>query len=306
MAETEEFYVASVGLGPIVQKLVKGVCEDRPETLLPYMLHKLCDAYPAAAKEVGEIDAEAMAWKKSEKDTSSKTKLLEYLDSVRWSSTIGALTELVIARRPKNPVPVMISILAKGDLSANAEVEVPADVDAAAAKMQSLQRGRNARKALAEQKAAKLKKEQEEQDAAAIRMQAVRRGQSERKKAKEAALQRAQEADAATKVQAITRGRNARKSVGGTAAEPQAAGEPAESSEPAAETTADAAEDAAANAEMESAAARMQAVQRGKKSRDEFMAKRKEREEQAAAATKMQSITRGKKARIATKAKKAQ
>ena len=42
---------------------------------------------------------------------------------------------------------------------------------------------------------------------------------------------------------------------------------------------------------------KMQAIQRGKKARDEYLKERKEKAEQEAAATKMQAMQRGKNAR---------
>ena len=97
-------------------------------------------------------------------------------------------------------------------------------------------------------------------------------------------------------MQAMQRGKNARKAgplrKGEEAPPPEMlVPAPAEAMDP--EMAAAAGMDPAQDA----AAAKMQAAQRGKKARDEYLAQRKDKEEQEKAATKMQAMQRGKNAR---------
>ncbi|KOO24848.1 hypothetical protein Ctob_008618 [Chrysochromulina tobinii] len=282
--EPDEVYAAKQKLGPFIQGLLDSCCKDQPETLQPWLLAKLVETYPAGAKGL-KLEPEATA----------------------------ALAEQCCYKRPGDAKAFMIEILAAGD--AFTEMEVTADADAAAAKMQALQRGRMERKKRADAKAAEKAAEKKEMDAAAAKMQAARRGHADRKVAKElqlekemakkaereaaeakaaaeAAAEAAKQAAAATKMQAIQRGNMARmgpKTRAEAMAEAEAAKQAAEAPpEPAAD------ELPSSNPETDAAAAKLQAVQRGKKERDAYLAAKKERE---AAAVKMQSMQRGKNAR---------
>ena len=312
--EPDEVYAAKQKLGPFIQGLLDSCCKDQPETLQPWLLAKLVETYPAGAKGL-KLEPEATAWKKRTATVPiiAKKQLLQYLDDIRWSPTVSALAEQCCYKRPGDAKAFMIEILAAGD--AFTEMEVTADADAAAAKMQALQRGRMERKKRADAKAAEKAAEKKEMDAAAAKMQAARRGHADRKVAKElqlekemakkaereaaeakaaaeAAAEAAKQAAAATKMQAIQRGNMARmgpKTRAEAMAEAEAAKQAAEAPpEPAAD------ELPSSNPETDAAAAKLQAVQRGKKERDAYLAAKKERE---AAAVKMQSMQRGKNAR---------
>jgi len=294
--ESDDVYAAKVSLGPTVNALLKSVCEDLPDQLQPYLLGKLIATYPAAAKDLGPLEPEATAWKKHDVgQKTAKKVLLQYLDDIRWSPTAHVLCEQVCFKRPTNAQAFMIELLAKGDPFA--DIEPAADTDAAAAKMQALQRGRMQRKKAAEKKAAEKAAEEKEQAEAAARMQAARRGHAARKEVSEkkaaAELERKEQEMAATKMQALQRGKNARKASAGGAGTPAVeAGEVADQAAEVVDLPG-----SGVDPEMDAAAAKMQAAQRGKKAKDEYVKQRKEREE---AATKMQALQRGKNARKAS------
>eukprot|EP01043_Picozoa_sp_COSAG02_P038580 COSAG02_NODE_2985_length_7617_cov_28.128226_3_plen_1254_part_00 len=138
-----------------------------------------------------------------------------------------------------------------------------ADTEAAAQKIQAMQRGKAARKELNEQKEA------------ATKMQAVQRGRQGRVEAQT----RKEEGDAATRVQAMQRGRQSRREL--------------EEQKGAATKIAAIQRGKMSRQELEekkAAAQRIQAIQRGKQSRQELA-------DQQAAATKLQAIQRGKMSR---------
>jgi len=254
--ESPEKYIARTGLTAHIEKLLDSCCRDLPEIghLQPYLLAELIQSNPQSATKV-EVDPEAKKWTKKPSTfvLYEKPQLIQYLDDVRWYPTLQAITEQVLTKRPANPVQFLIELLAKGDLTADVD---GGDEEAAAAKMQALQRGKKARQQAAAKKQAKEDKKQAE---AATQMQSIRRGQMERKAMKEKRL----EAEQAMKEEAMVE-------------------------EQAAPT-----EEGAVDPEQAAAAAKMQALQRGKKARDEYMAQRQEKAEQDAAATKMQAVRRG-------------
>eukprot|EP01062_Namystynia_karyoxenos_P026406 TRINITY_DN2050_c0_g2_i1.p1 TRINITY_DN2050_c0_g2~~TRINITY_DN2050_c0_g2_i1.p1 ORF type:complete len:532 (+),score=215.47 TRINITY_DN2050_c0_g2_i1:86-1597(+) len=83
------------------------------------------------------------------------------------------------------------------------------DEDAAASKIQALQRGREARRAAEEKK--REMQEQKEQDDAAKKIQALQRGKEARRQAEEKKKEREEQNQAAAKIQSIQRGRDARR-----------------------------------------------------------------------------------------------
>ena len=195
---------------------------------------------------------------------------------------------------------------------------------AAATKIQSMQRGRAARKEVAQKREAKRDKEAgvgadtKRETAAATKIQSVQRGRAARKevderrqaKARTAETEKAQpdqEQHAATKIQSIQRGRAARKEVDNLRSQRQAKPD----------VTADTpppplpADDSPGAAEREAAAAtKIQSMQRGRAARKEVMQKREAKHKEAgigsdtkretAAATKIQSVQRGRAARKET------
>ena len=187
--EPNEVYAAKQKLGPFIQGLLDSCCKDQPEMLQPWLLAKLIETYPAGAKGL-KLEPEATAWKKRTATVPiiAKKQLLQYLDDIRWSPTVSALAEQCCYKRPGDAKAFMIEILAAGD--AFTETEVTADADAAAAKMQALQRGRMERKKRADAKAAEKAAEKKEMDVAAAKMQAARRGHADRKVAKELQLEK--------------------------------------------------------------------------------------------------------------------
>jgi len=297
---SDEEYALKQTMGPTIQALLKGVCTDLPDQLVPYLLAKLIESFAAAAKDVvAALEPEATQWKKSTVTITEPKQLNKYLEDMRWQPTIQAIFELVCRKRPANAQAFMIELLAKGDPFA--DIEPAPDSDAAAAKMQALQRGRLERKKQAEKKAAAKAAEDKEQAEAAAKMQAVRRGHADRKavqaKKLEQENQKKAEQEAAVKMQAMQRGNMARKSASGDAAVAAAPANPAApeaSAPPPEDELAGLPSEAGANPEMDAAAAKLQAAKRGKEARDEYMKQRKERQE---AATKMQALQRGKNAR---------
>eukprot|EP00928_Gymnodinium_smaydae_P073158 TRINITY_DN563_c0_g1_i1.p1 TRINITY_DN563_c0_g1~~TRINITY_DN563_c0_g1_i1.p1 ORF type:complete len:735 (+),score=182.16 TRINITY_DN563_c0_g1_i1:253-2457(+) len=136
-----------------------------------------------------------------------------------------------------------------------------------------------------------------EEQQAAMRIQAIQRGKKARKESELMRIEREEQTAAATKIQAIHRGKIARRS--------QANAAPADADA----VTSDAVDQQATamddigelpeeelpegTPEEQAAAARIQAIQRGKQARRETQQKR----EEIAAATKIQAIHRGKQAR---------
>ena len=177
-----------------------------------------------------------------------------------------------------------------------------ADTEAAARKIQAMQRGKNARS------------EMRDQQDAATKMQAVQRG----RKGRVAAQERKQDSDAATKVQAMQRGRQSRREVEEKRAEADKLRAMEEEEQAAAAAKIQAQHRGKlARKEMEeqqAAATKLQAMQRGKMTRKEQellavanaeadaakeeleaaeAAERAAEEEERAAATKIQAIMRG-------------
>eukprot|EP01065_Artemidia_motanka_P008690 TRINITY_DN14378_c0_g1_i1.p1 TRINITY_DN14378_c0_g1~~TRINITY_DN14378_c0_g1_i1.p1 ORF type:complete len:521 (+),score=82.20 TRINITY_DN14378_c0_g1_i1:62-1624(+) len=81
-----------------------------------------------------------------------------------------------------------------------------AEEDAAAARIQALQRGREARR-----EAEERKQERKEQSEAASKIQALKRGREARREVEELKKERAEQNDAASKIQALQRGKEARR-----------------------------------------------------------------------------------------------
>merc|ERR1711871_1754765 len=95
-AEPAEQYTKGASLAPTVSDLLQKCCEDLPETLQPYLLAKLCELYPAAADGVTFEDPQAKVWKPSGKKIFNKKELIKYLEDLRWTPTVEAITEQVI------------------------------------------------------------------------------------------------------------------------------------------------------------------------------------------------------------------
>ena len=281
-SESASAYVDKHTIQPILAELSEQACKDLPTELTPYLIAKLAFKFPKAGEGV---PAEAMAWSKASVEIYNPKQLTMYLEDLRWAPTLAALLERVLFERPKNVPAFMIELLHKGDVAApdTGEEAAQEEIEAAAARVQSIQRGRLARK------------EREEQKAAATKVQAAKRGSKARKQQAAAKQEREEQSAAATKMQARQRGRNARK--GSKEIEEPAGESIADAQVEAAEAeAAEAQEEADAMAYLEedpaaaASATKMQAMQRGRQAR-------KEKEEQQQAATKMQARQRGKNAR---------
>ena len=207
-AETAEKYITRNSITPTFSELLEGCCRDLPDSLNAYLLCKLRE-FPAAANTV-EIPAEALVWKPADIKVHNSVQLNQFIDDLRWASTSAAILERVLYERPRNVPAFIIELLAKNDLAAPDTGEVAAQdaLDAAAAKVQAIQRGHMTRK------------ERKEQAAAATKVQAAKRGQQSRKAAAAERHRVAEEQGAAaTKMQARQRGRSERKKRSGETAE---------------------------------------------------------------------------------------
>jgi hypothetical protein len=278
-AEDAAAYTAKHSVKQTIAELLDNCCRDTPEELTPYLVAKLTEKVPAAAKSI-EIPPEASAWKSSKVPVYTQAQLKQYLEDIRWGPTLAAVMERVLYSRPKNALAFMIELLVKGDVAApdTGEEAAQAELDEAAARLQAIQRGRKSRK------------ERREQADAATKVQAARRGSSSRKAAQAKRKDREEENGAATKMQARQRGRNARKNKAVGAADASEQIEAAEAEAQEAQEEADAMAYLAEDPQAAASATKMQAMQRGRQAR-------KEKEEQAEAATKMQSRQRGRQAR---------
>ena len=259
MPESPKAYLEKHLIEPVLAEISEQCCRDLPTELTPYVIAKLSEKYPKAA-EAAQIPAEAKVWQAASLDIYNRKQLTMYMEDIRWAPTLAALLERVLFERPKNPIAFMLELCHKGDVAApdTGEDAAQEEIEAAAARVQSIQRGRLARK------------EREEQKAAATKMQARQRGKNARKKSAAAVVPEEAAEDVA----------------GSASAQVEAAAAEAEEAQAEADALAYLESDPAAAA----SATKMQAMQRGR-------AARKEREEQKAAATKMQARQRGKNAR---------
>lgn len=261
--ETPDAYLSRQSVTPTFSELLEGCCRDLPETtdLSAYLLYKLKERFPAAVKGI-DIPAEAIAWKPKDLKVYNKVQLHSYLQDLRWGQLTAAILERVLYERPKNAPAFIIQLLAKGDIAPpdTGEEAAQAALDAAAAKVQAIQRGHMTRK------------ERQEQQRAATKVQAAKRGSQARKDAagKRRAVEEEQGA-AATKMQARQRGRTSRK----MQAEVEYQGA------------------ADADQQMDSMTAEMQEEQE----EQDAMAYLMEDPAAAASATKMQAIQRGRQSR---------
>ena len=139
-AESPAKYAARVSLEPQIKNLLDACCKDLPQIghVQQYLLAKLTESTAASGVAV---EPDAKAWKPSGKVIINKTQLNTYLDDLRWSPTLAAITEQVLVKRPNNPTAFMAELLAKGDL--NADIDAGGE-DEAAVKFQALQRGKKA------------------------------------------------------------------------------------------------------------------------------------------------------------------
>lgn len=259
--ESADAFIQRNSIKPTFAELLEGCCKDLPDSLTPYLLCKLRERFPAAANTV-EIPVEALAWKSADVKVYNKVQLGQFIEDLRWAPTSAALLERVLYERPRNVPAFLIELLAKGDLGAPDTGEVAAQdaLDAAAAKVQAIQRGHMTRK------------ERKEQDKAAAKVQAAKRGQAGRKAAANE-RQRVQEEQgaAATKMQARQRGRNQRKKV--AEVEHQGAADASEQADNAEAELREQQEEADAMAYLSSdpsaaaSATKMQAIQRGRQAR---------------------------------------
>jgi len=255
-------YLARNAITPTFAELLENCCKDMPDSLTPYLLYKLKEKFPAAAKTV-EIPPEAIAWKPKDIKVYNKVQLTTYLEDLRWGPTTAAVLERVLFERPKNASAFMIELLAKGDVAApdTGEDAAQAELDAAAAKLQAIQRGH------------KTRKERNEQQQAATKVQAAKRGSKARKQAAEARHQvQEEQGAAATKMQARQRGRNSRKKV--AEVEHQGAADASEQLDSANAELLEEQEEANAMAYLmedpnaAASATKMQAIQRGRQARN--------------------------------------
>ena len=191
--------------------LLDAACRDKPavDSLTPYLLSKLMEKFPAVGMKM-KVDKKLLIWKESNVTAINKVQLVRYLEDLRWKSHTAALLERVLYERPKDVPTYLITLLAKGDVAA-AGPPLPSE-DAAATKVQAMQRGRKGRKA-AKGKKASFEAPVVVPEAADASEQEAHRLAMEKEAKEEAAAAAVMDDDkAATKMQAIQRGRNARKS----------------------------------------------------------------------------------------------
>ena len=143
-----EEYAKNQSLQPLFSMLLKSVCADLPSSLLPYLLHKLCEEYPTAATAVG-VEPELKAWTPlaGKRVFTQADELQRYLDDLRWNPTANAIMESVMVARPSNVPQYMIALLKGGDL--DGEVDDGSSAQYAASRVQAMQRGKKSRQSVA-------------------------------------------------------------------------------------------------------------------------------------------------------------
>ena len=101
-------YLARNAITPTFAELLENCCKDMPDSLTPYLLYKLKEKFPAAAKTV-EIPPEAIAWKPKDIKVYNKVQLTTYLEDLRWGPTTAAVLERVVRGWHQTNIPLMIS-----------------------------------------------------------------------------------------------------------------------------------------------------------------------------------------------------
>ena len=206
MPEEVASYMQRNAIKATFADLLDGCCRDLPavDTLPAYLLAKLCEKFPAAAKTI-EIEKSLLEWKASKIEINAKVQLTTYLADLRFTSYTQALLERVIYERPKNVPAFLIELLVKGDVAPAGPEELSDDL--AATKMQAVHRGRKGRKAARDKKSAV-----EVPQAANADEQVDSYEAQTQEAANEAAAAAVMSEDrAATKMQAMQRGKQARK-----------------------------------------------------------------------------------------------